>query len=64
MRDYFRDPLGWLMDALPWPLRKLIAACRLRLMPWRVPNSLRIFAWRRADAQTVAALRRLEGLDD
>lgn len=42
--DRFRDPKGWLIDALPWPLRRLWIAARLRCWP---PDAARYISFRR-----------------
>jgi hypothetical protein len=63
MRDRFRDPLGWLLDALPWPARRVYLAVRLRELPWNVPDDCRIIGCRRPSSAAVAYFRRLHGLD-
>ncbi len=32
-RDRFRDPVGWLLDKSPWPLRRVYLAVRYRSWP-------------------------------
>lgn len=42
--DRFRDPKGWLLDKLPWPLRRLYLSVQYR--EW-VPNGARYIGLRR-----------------
>lgn len=42
--DRFRDPKGWLLDSLPWPLRRLVMSWRMK--EW-VPNGARYVGMRR-----------------
>lgn len=42
--DRFRDPKGYLLDKLPWPLRRLVISWRMR--EW-VPNGTRYIGLRR-----------------
>jgi hypothetical protein len=43
-RDRFRDPWGWFIDRLPWPLRRLYLSVQYR--EW-VPNGARYIGLRR-----------------
>lgn len=61
MRDRFRDPRGWLLDALPWPLRRLYLAAQTRSWP---PDSARLIAFRRPPEHVFEAFRRLHGIED
>ena len=62
-QDRFRDPLGWLLDALPWPLRRVYLAARAREWPWNVPDDCRIIGFRRPPQHVFDYFRRLHGLD-
>ncbi len=46
-RDRFRDPIRWLVDTLPWPLRRCWLAWHMHEWPWRVPNTCRVIGFRR-----------------
>lgn len=47
LRDDFRDPWGWLLDSIPWPLRRVVLARRMHLKPSEIPHSARYIGMRR-----------------
>lgn len=55
-----RDLSGWLLDALPWPLRRLYLAAQCRSWP---PDSARLSGFRRPPERVFEAFRRLHGLE-
>lgn len=62
--ERFRDPRGWLLDALPWPVRRLYFACIFRELPWSVPNEVRLVGCRRPPRYVFDYFRKLHGLDE
>ncbi len=60
IHDRFRDPKGWLLDLLPWKLRRLYFARKFGEMP---PDSVRLVGCRRPPEHVFEAFRRIHGID-
>lgn len=54
--DRFRDPKGWLLEKLPWPVRRLYLSWQYR--EW-VPNGARYIGLRRPPWEAFAIGRQL-----
>ena len=59
-RDALRDPKGWLLDALPWRLRRRYLARGLGETP---PDECRLIGLRRPPERVFRAFRRIHGID-